>query len=130
APEEEKHLAEIERLLKRNIPVLVAEGVTAASRSSTPTAHREHRRPRGGVGQPAPRAAHPPAAQRHSEAVRPHASGAPSLDPHSASARHASNRAPSPALTTPGAPPRPGDRKPKPVAALLMKRRVSEPESA
>ena len=130
AQEEEKHLAEIERLLKRKIPVLVGEGVTAASRSSAPTAYREHRRPRGGVGQPAPRGAHRPAGQHHSQVVRPHANGGPSVDPHAASARHASNRAPSQALTTPSGRPRPGDRKPKPVAALLMKRRVSEPESA
>jgi hypothetical protein len=41
-------------------------------------------------------------------------------------------RAPSqPALTTPTAAPiRHGQRKPKPIPALLMKRRVPEPESA
>ncbi|HUH91816.1 MAG TPA: DEAD/DEAH box helicase [Casimicrobiaceae bacterium] len=127
APEEEKLLAEIERLLKRKITVLAADGIAAGARSGTSTAHREHRHPRGGAGQPVPRAVQRPPADRHSESPRPHTSARPPVEAHSATSRQASVRAPSPAaLTASSATLRPGHRKPKPVPALLMKRRVPE----
>ena len=125
APEEERQLGEIERLLKRKIAVLVADGVSLAARSAASSGRREHRHPRSNAEHPAPRAAHRPAADRHSEAPRPHAAARSPVDSHRPSSRDAS--AQSPALTAPSAPPGPaGPRKPRPIPALLMKRRVPE----
>ena len=116
APEEEKQLAEIERLLKRRIPVGTEGSVAKPSRQE---AHRERAPARGrsGASPHAPRAAHRESVDRHPDQPRSHASPRP----HTPAA-----------LTAPPAHSqvRYGHRKPKPIPALLMKRRVTEPESA
>jgi ATP-dependent RNA helicase RhlE len=105
APEEERHLADIERLLKKPIEVMTAEGFDgAAARSdrgsratrSAPSsersvrspraesAERPPRAPRSGHPRPAPRAEHPARAPRaHSTepGAPPHLSRPPRVDP-------------------------------------------------
>jgi ATP-dependent RNA helicase RhlE len=134
APEEEKQLAEIERLLKRRIPVLVADGsIQAASRSARPAPQREHRSGPHAGGHHAQRGAHRPATDHAGGSPRPRAGVPSSIERHAGAPRaEPTQRAPSQsALTTPtAAPVRHGPRKPKPIPALLMKRRVPEPESA
>jgi ATP-dependent RNA helicase RhlE len=115
APEEEKQLAEIERLLKRRIPVSTDDSVSA--QPSRQEAHRERAPARGrsGATSHAPRTAHRDSVDRNPDQPR----------------AHAASRTQTPAaLTAPHAPARYGHRKPKPIAALLMKRRITEPESA
>jgi ATP-dependent RNA helicase RhlE len=111
APDEEKLLVEIERMLKRRIPVAISDGVQS-ERKGARQAEPRH----------APRAAHQPAHREH----RPH----PRVTDH----RPHSAREPRPlSPATVLAPPRidrGGHRKPKPIPALLMKRRMPEPESA
>jgi len=111
APEEDKLLAEIERLLKRRIPVAIAE-VHGGSRRSEREAHPRHTEHR--------------AARPVHHAARAHAPEPPEQ------ARIAREPRPAqPAALT--ARPAAGHRwhgKPKAIPALLMKRRVPEPESA
>jgi ATP-dependent RNA helicase RhlE len=117
APDEEKYLADIERLLKRRIPVAIAGGISAEPRS-----HRE------------PRTAHAPRDDRRQRShAAPQARAIPRDQPPPRQAQ--APREPRPqqahaALTTPHAAPRQWHRKAKPVPALLMKRRLPEPESA
>ena len=116
APEEEKQLAEIERLLKRKIP-LGTDG-SAFAKPPRQEAPRERAPARGRAGANS----HARTANRDSVDRNPDQPRA-----------HPSSRSPTPAaLTAPPAhsPVRYGHRKPKPIPALLMKRRVTEPESA
>ncbi|TMG85059.1 MAG: hypothetical protein E6H76_13505, partial [Betaproteobacteria bacterium] len=118
APDEERLLAEIERLLKRSIPVVAAQGIVAGRR--LPRDAREARSPR-------------PPHDRAATHARPTPRAEP-IDrnpdqPPRAQAPHRPQ--PAAALTaTASAPGRPWLKKSAPVPALLMKRRVAEPESA
>jgi ATP-dependent RNA helicase RhlE len=115
APEEEKQLAEIERLLKRRIPVGTEDSVVA--KPARQEAHRERAPARGRSIAHAPRAAHRDSVDRNPDQPRSH--GSPRT--HTPAALTA------PPAQSPG---RYGHRKAKPIPALLMKRRVKEPESA
>jgi ATP-dependent RNA helicase RhlE len=122
APDEERLLSEIERLLKRRIPVAAHEHVMAAPRP----AHDAHES----------RSARQPHGHRtgHGSQARAHASRVEAVDrnPDQLPRLH-SPRASQPrsALTASAAsPPRVSHRKPKPIPALLMKRRLPEPEAA
>ncbi|HTS23801.1 MAG TPA: DEAD/DEAH box helicase [Casimicrobiaceae bacterium] len=128
APEEEKLLAEIERLLKHKISVARADGLPVTS-SRSREARSDHPRSRAHSPQPA-RAGHRVDSPRH--APRPAHRVDADRNPDQPRTHHAP-RAHSPAaLTTSGAQPpaRPALRKPRPIPALLMKRRLPEPESA
>ena len=155
APEEERYLAEIERLLKVKVPILVAEGfdpVTARSERAprAPRAHaerapREHaeraphahteRAPRG-PAERAPRAARevpatrsraerPPREDRREERERAYALN-PDQPPVVRAAAEASTTT-SALATAPAHRKRPGFGHGRPVPALLIKRTAKEP---
>jgi ATP-dependent RNA helicase RhlE len=113
APEEEKFLADIERLLKRKIPVSQADGeLRREPKRETP---REHA--------PRPRA--------HTRA--PHAARQEiDRNPDQPRVKRDPAQSPAPAALTASREQsiRHGPRTPKPIPALLMKRRLPEPESA
>lgn len=113
APEEEKYLADIERLLKRKIPVNQAEGGAPRREGRHETAREHARRPR----------AHGHAAHAaHRE---------PDRNPDQPRVKREPARSHAPAaLTASRDQTIRGHRKPKPIPALLMKRRLPEPESA
>ncbi len=118
APDEEKLLADIERLLKRTIPVATTDGL-ATARKAVRDAHpaRPPKRPHDGAAAPEPRAARPEPVDRN-----------PDQPPRAHGPQH---RQPAAALMTSAAAPlRQWHRKPTPIPALLMKRRVPEPENA
>jgi ATP-dependent RNA helicase RhlE len=120
APDEERLLAEIERLLKRTIPVATPDDFVSARRETRDShAARPHpsKRPHDRVAKHAPGVARPEPVDRN-----------PDQPPRS----HAPHRPqPRAALTaTTSAPLRHGHKKPVPVPALLMKRRITEPENA
>jgi ATP-dependent RNA helicase RhlE len=123
APDEQKLLAEIERLLKRTIPVAPAEHVVSAPRAARESHDlRAARPPRGhATGHALPVATYAPRAEAFDRN--------PDQPPRSQSQRAPQARS---ALTasTPAAPARVSHRKPKPIPALLMKRRLPEPETA
>jgi ATP-dependent RNA helicase RhlE len=147
APEEEKLLAEIERLLKRKIPVTAAEG-GASPRSPSHDAHREElsKRPRATTRPHAPRAARHAAIDRNPDQRINRNSEEVDRNPDQPIARTperpidrnpdqprvpARSQAPAALTASPTAGSvRPGHRKPRPIPALLMKRRMPEPESA
>ena len=112
APEEEKLLADIERLLKRRIPVALPDGFSAERRRHEPSSHRVPVRHAAPSAHQAERAE--AAEPRRDEPRTPR-------DP---------THAPSSALTTSSAPRHHGHAKAQPIPALLLKRRVPEPESA
>ena len=133
APDEERLLAEIERLLKRSIPVVAAQGIVAGRH--LPRDAREARSPRPPHDRAATHARPTPRAepidrnpeQRH--IPRPEPVDRNPDQPPRAQAPHRPQ--PAAALTaTASAPGRPWLKKSAPVPALLMKRRVAEPESA
>jgi ATP-dependent RNA helicase RhlE len=115
APDEEKLLAEIERLLKRRIPVALPDGFSAERRGHESRSHRAPHSTRDTERHPAHHATQAKLHEPRHEARVAHAAH------HSKSAS---------ALVAPHAPKRPGHHKPRPIPALLMKRRVPEPESA
>jgi ATP-dependent RNA helicase RhlE len=135
APEEEKLLAEIERLLKRKIPVSEAD----VPMTGRPSRHDESRdrapkRSRADVPAHAPRTVHRDSV-RHSD--RPHAPRTAQREPVDRNPdqphTHQSPRAQSSAALTKSTVNTPvghGHRKARPIPALLMKRRLPEPESA
>ncbi|HTR59206.1 MAG TPA: DEAD/DEAH box helicase [Casimicrobiaceae bacterium] len=111
APEEEKLLVEIERLLKRRIPVALPDGFSSEHRRHEPSPHRA----------PARAAPTPTHHEARAQATEPrHEPRSPREDRH----------APASGLTTPSAPRHRGHAQPRPIPALLLKRRVPEPESA
>ena len=112
APEEEKLLADIERLLKRRIPVALPDGFSAERRRHEPTSHRVPVRHAAPSAHQAERA----------EAAEPRRDEPRTPRDHT--------HAPSSALTTSSAPRHHGHAKAQPIPALLLKRRVPEPESA
>ena len=143
APEEEKYLADIERLLKKTVPIVVAEGFD-------PTSVRSERAPRTTRPAPAERATRAP---RTEHAARPprapraeHAVGEPAVRPPREDPRIERERAYS---LNPDQPPvapaaqdaaasqqtrsavlskRHGFGHGRPVPALLKKRTTTEPE--
>jgi ATP-dependent RNA helicase RhlE len=154
APEEEKMLAEIEKLLKRKISVVRADAlpVTASPRHHAHAGsshaghghagaahggrgHAGHARPQGESRSHAEHSrAHGEQSRSHAAQHVPRAAQHPAPDRHLEQPRaHQAQRTHAPAaLTAPSThtPSRHGQRKPKPIPALLMKRRVTEPESA
>ena len=114
APEEEKYLADIERLLKRKIPVSRADG---AASLREPKRERERD--------------HAPRARAHSDAAHA-ARHVPDRNPDQPRAKRQPVREHPPAALTAShtGSIRHGQRKAKPIPALLMKRRLPEPESA
>jgi ATP-dependent RNA helicase RhlE len=119
APDEERLLTEIERLLKRSIPVAPPVNLAAPQRSPR-VAHAA--RPPQPAQERAPR--HMSRAATHQEM--------PDRNPDQAPRTRAAPRREPPAALTANAsiPGRHWHKKPAPVPALLMKRRVSEPENA
>jgi superfamily II DNA/RNA helicase len=132
APDEERLLAEIERLLKRSIPVVTAEGIVAGRRPVRDA--REARPPKQLHDRAATHARHLPRAepvdrnpdQRH--IARPEAVDRNPDQPPRSQALH--RPAPAALTAAASAPGRHWNKKTAPVPALLMKRRVAEPESA
>jgi len=137
APDEERYLAEIERLLKKKVEVVAADSFGSA-------VIRPERRERAPRAQPAARtarASHDAAKAKGAaaECAPRHRGEAPSGRPPSADARHAERErayALNPDQPTPVrpalSPAHPHGRKHfghgKPVPALLMKRKSAEPE--
>jgi ATP-dependent RNA helicase RhlE len=132
APDEERMLVEIERLLKRSIPVAAA-GIIVAGRRP-PRDAREARPPREPHDRAATRTHHIPRPepidrnpdQRHVPRAEPI-----DRNPDQPPRPQAPHRPqPTAVLTaTASAPGRHWHKKPAPVPALLMKPRVAEPES-
>ena len=140
APEEERYLADIERLLKKKVAIVAASdfdprrsvqsgasGRRARSPASVLRVHRAKRQAegrRGGRAQPAPRSEPTPSAARARVTATPGA--------RSASARTRSIPTSRSRRATPPPHRRPHPRRPfghgKPVPALLMKRKATEPE--
>jgi ATP-dependent RNA helicase RhlE len=144
APEEERYLADIERLLKKKVDVVSAEGFDLATarydkpeRSTRPKAGERPARPPREASKPtsaptAGRASHsrsersqtPPGGPSHGDSRREERERAYALNPDQ------------PPTTRPNAPATPAGQAPhrrsfghgKPVPALLMKRRAKEPE--
>jgi ATP-dependent RNA helicase RhlE len=132
SPDEEKLLTEIERMLKRTIPVATTDGfVPRSEASSAPRQARETREPRG--------AKRAPSTARATAHAKPHPAHADSQPPRRGRADDADDRnpdqprivreadqgrAPS-ALGTAG---HPSSRRKHPIPALLMKRSTPEPE--
>ena len=157
APEEEKYLADIERLLKKTVPIVSADGFDPSSARAeraprtarSPSAERPPRAPRGEhADAPAPRATAARAsrtapAARRTPAERPRAAPAARRSADRARARvcaqsgPAARRAAGRTTTAPelGAhavggrmPKRRGFGHGRPVPALLTKRTATEPE--
>ena len=138
SPDEERLLTEIERMLKRSIPVAAADGIPAerapahAERAPThsreprvsrePRAVREPRQPREGRQTKPPRehAAEPPPRRDHAvdDTRNP---DQPPIERPAANQNGSGTLAPSSHA-------RPGQRKSHPLPALLMKRSAGEPE--
>ena len=114
APDEEKLLSEIERLLKRRIPVALPDGFSVERRGHESRSHG---------AKPAPRETTHHA--RQATHAKPHESR---HEPRVAQTAHRSK--PASALVAPPAGRRHGHQKPRPIPALLMKRRLPEPENA
>ena len=118
APDETRLLAEIERLLKRSIPVTSPEGFTPARRPSR--------------GEPASREARPRRRDddslRRTPLHRERSAEADDRNPDQPPIRRAPERPQPKAALTSGAPPQHPLRKPRPIPALLIKRPAREPE--
>ncbi|HKE39450.1 MAG TPA: DEAD/DEAH box helicase [Casimicrobiaceae bacterium] len=117
APEEEKLLSEIERLLKRSIPVAATETAAPQSVSHTrqrPASHSARHEAQHGASRGLARRD-----RAHAEVDR---------NPDQPRPARTHQRAPTPALTSakPGA--THGPRRQRPIPALLMKRSSREPE--
>ncbi|HEY8622665.1 MAG TPA: helicase-related protein, partial [Casimicrobiaceae bacterium] len=130
APDEEKLLAEIERMLKRTIPVATLDGFTpqrdapSTQRPSAPRQTREVRETRG------PK--RPPHAQMYAQPHPPRRERATEADdrnPDQAPVARAVDRTRAPsALVLTGTAGRPSLHRKHPIPALLMKRSMREPE--
>ena len=138
SPDEERLLTEIERMLKRSIPVAAADGIPAERASAhaerapahsreprvsrEPRAVREPRQPREGRQTKPPRehAAEPPPRRDHAvdDTRNP---DQPPIERPAAKQNGSGTLAPSSHA-------RPGQRKSHPIPALLMKRSAGEPE--
>ena len=119
APEEEKLLSEIERMLKRSLPVAAPEALTPGHAASHSRRGAEPARPvrhstRGNGAPP-----------QHREHVRDAIDRNPDQPPTSRDPERASASA---ALTSQGPALRHTTRRPHPIPALLQKRTAREPE--
>jgi ATP-dependent RNA helicase RhlE len=139
SPDEERLLTEIERMLKRSIPVAAADGIPAertpshgereprVSREPRPTREPRQERdakparpPRGRAGTPRDRAAEaPPRRDRSVDDTRN--PDQPPIERPAAAQNGSGTLAPSSHA-------RPASRKSHPIPALLMKRAAGEPE--
>ncbi len=141
APEEEKYLADIERLLKKKIEIVSASGfdpsAVHAERPSRTARSSADRPPRASQGGHAPRAPRAPRAERPAETRAPRApredpraerERAYALNPDQPPASPRTAHAPSDTALTHAAvlPKRPGFGHGRPVPALLKKRQVTE----
>jgi len=150
APDEERYLADIERLLKKSVEIRSAEGFDPASARSERTGRatraaateRTPRAPRGEHAARAPRGEHAPRPPR-AHSTEPRAPRPPREDPRIERER-AYERNPDQPVTTPradeatatqsalapspGQSPRRGFGHGRPVPALLRKRTLPEPE--
>jgi ATP-dependent RNA helicase RhlE len=118
APQEERLLSEIERLLKRSIPVAATENFAALQSvphaRQRPASHSARHQARHGASPALPRRD-----RRHAEVDR---------NPDQPRAARTQERAPTPALTSPRSGTTHGPRRQRPIPALLMKRSSREPE--
>ena len=135
SPDEERLLTEIERMLKRSIPVAPADGIPAERTPSQPRDSRESRPareprqergarparpPRGSAGTPRDRATEaPPRRDRSVDDTRN--PDQPRIERPATPQNGSGTLAPTQAG-------RPGVRKQHPIPALLMKRSAGEPE--
>lgn len=131
APEEEKLLAEIERMLKRTIPVATLDGFTARHKALStprPSAQRVPREVRETRGAKRPPHFATQAAHAESQAPRrERAADADDRNPDQAPVSRAPDRTRAPsALDLTGS--RPSLHRKHPIPALLMKRARREPE--
>jgi ATP-dependent RNA helicase RhlE len=142
APEEERYLADIERLLKKKIEIVSAAGfdpsAARAERSSRPSrATPPDRAPRTPRGEHAPRSPRAPRAEHPAETrvprppredPRAERERAYALNPDQPPAAPRASQAPADAALTrtPAAAKRPGFGHGRPVAALLKKRHATE----
>jgi ATP-dependent RNA helicase RhlE len=144
APEEERYLADIERLLKKKIEIVTAAGFDAAAAPAeraprpkpgerAPRAPRETAKPRGSTTsdrrpaerRPAERVQAPrPAGPSYGDQRREDRERAYAMNPDQPAAARVTSHAAASALTAG----RSGHGHRKPVAALLMKRKGVEPE--
>ncbi len=121
SPDEEKLLAEIERLLKRNIPVVPLEALSSARREAREQSG-SHAAPRSAKHAPERAVSHSPRRERASD-VDDRNPDQPLVS------RPAECKPLSAALTSSGARHAPHSRRlHRPVAALLMRRPATEPE--
>jgi ATP-dependent RNA helicase RhlE len=148
APEEEKYLVEIEKLLKKKVPVVAAEGFDPTTGRAT-RSERGSRPARTEGGERAPRAPRPareptseprlaPAAEQRAPQERAHGDRReererayalnPDQPPVARPAEASADSASSPHLA--GHAHRTPTRKARPVPALLMKRPARVPENA
>ena len=147
SPDEEKLLVEIERMLKRTIPVATLDGFAPhrdGQSTQRPSAQRQTREVRETRGAKRPPHAATPAS--HSKSPAPHSkSHAPRADSHAPRRERAADtddrnpdqapvtratdrsRAPSAPVLT-GTAGRPSSHRKHPIPALLMKRSLREPE--
>ncbi len=134
APDEERLLGDIERLLKKAVPIAVAEGFDPAAparrdRSERPERGERSARPARGARTPTEsREPREPREHREPRAERP-----PREDPRAARERayalNPDQPAPPPAPARPGTiPARPGFGAGRPIPALLRKRPAPPPE--
>ncbi len=139
APDEERYLADIERLLKKTIPIATVEGfdLAAAARREhapreRPTREKSPRESGAARAERAPRApvrTERPAAQSYGETRREERERAYALNPDQPAAASAAESADAGALTHKHSrETRHGFGKGRPVPALLMKRPSAEPE--
>ena len=134
APDEERLLVEIERLLKRSIPVATAEGILAGRRPARDAREPRESRPAKQVHDRAATRArnipHPEPIDRNRDQRHVPRPEPVDRNPDQPARNQASHRPPPAAALTATAPGRHWHKKPAPGPALLMKRRVAEPESA
>jgi ATP-dependent RNA helicase RhlE len=133
APDEEKLLAEIERMLKRTIPVATLDGITPhrhALSTERPSAQRQTREAREIRG--AKRPPHAATLASHSDSHAPRrerAADADDRNPDQAPISRDADRTRAPsALVLTGTAGRPSLHRKHPIPALLMKRSMREPE--
>jgi ATP-dependent RNA helicase RhlE len=118
APEEEKYLSDIERLLKKKVEVRTFEGFDAAAPKV-----REPREARAPREAREPHATREPRAPREPREPREHQAAAPSRRQQEREEAYARN----PDQPLPAHAHAPRAAKPRPVPALLMKRKVTQP---
>jgi ATP-dependent RNA helicase RhlE len=133
APEEEKLLSEIERMLKRTIPVATPDGFAPhhkALPTPRPSAHRPTREVREtrGAKRPSHAATHASLADSHAPR-RERAADADDRNPDQAPVPRPADRTRAPsALVLTSTAGRPSLHRKHPIPALLMKRSLREPE--